>query len=514
MLQRKWGLAAASLSVALVFASPAALVGFTTLGGSLGIGTSGSGYQRDVRVFNNFTDAAANDNQTPDPNYPGAVGAPLSIWKASTAWNSDVPSAARNFDYEWQGASSALGDTNSNTVSSGVACSGGTLAFTETPIADGWRIRFCTDWTWSDGPGPPGGSGIDIQAVAVHELGHALGMGHAQTTFCQGNCSGQSIMCPVICGVGGHGIAPDDRNGLQSIYGTIPATKPVITSLSGSFNRGQTLVINGSNFGSSVNVKFTAGTTQNTGTIPGVVFNAPTQASGTQVSVTIPAAALDGQVHVWKPGVGLSNGAAIYINPVVPMLVSLSASSGAVRGGDSVDLFGTNFTSIARVTFDGVDAPVTGRIGTTQITVVTPPGATQGQTADVSVVQPTGSSTLANAFTYTPNPIQVEWTGSSQIGQVATIVMYGPAGSRSAVAIGPEGSFTHPGTGFTFCFGRPIRFSRGLNQLRLGANGQASANWTVTGTALEHLSIQGVVEATPNAGDFQQTNCASLQVFP
>ena len=33
--------------------------------------------QRDVRVFNNFVEATANDNQTPDPDLPGALGAQL-----------------------------------------------------------------------------------------------------------------------------------------------------------------------------------------------------------------------------------------------------------------------------------------------------------------------------------------------------------------------------------------------------------------------------------------------------
>jgi matrixin/IPT/TIG domain-containing protein len=508
---RRWGRAAAALAAAIVFATPAFVIGYTTLGGNLGVTTSNNGYQRDVRVFDNFTDATANDNQTPDPNFPGALGASLAIWKASTAWNSDTPTAARNFDYDWQGAAPNGGDTNANTVSYGVACGGGTLAFTETPISNGWRILFCNDWTWSDGPGPPGGSGIDIQAVAVHELGHALGLGHAQTSFCQGSCSSQSIMCPVICGVGGHGIATDDQNGLTAIYGGITSSKPVITSLSGSFNRGQTLVINGSNFGSTVNVKFTAGTSTNTGAIPGVVFNVPTQASGTQVSVTIPAAAQDGQVHVWKPGVALSNGLPIYIDPVPPVLSSLSVTSGAVRGGDSVDLFGSGFSSIARVTFDGVAATVTARIGASQITVVTPPGTSVGQTADVTVAQPTGTSTLANAFTYVENPVALSWTGSSRVGDVVTIDVFGPSGGRAAVAVGPEGSYTHAGTGFTFCFTTPLRFVRRFNQMPLGPSGHASTTWTVSGTALEHLAIQGVVRRTD--GTLVQTNCSPIQVF-
>jgi len=42
--------------------------------------------QRDVRVFNNFVNPEANQNAVPDPSFPGAVGAPLAIWKAIVEW--------------------------------------------------------------------------------------------------------------------------------------------------------------------------------------------------------------------------------------------------------------------------------------------------------------------------------------------------------------------------------------------------------------------------------------------
>jgi hypothetical protein len=293
-----------------LFVAPSFVVGYTTIGGSLGIGTGGNGYQRDVRVFNNFQDVAANNNNVPDPNFPGALGAPLAIWKAAAAWNSDNPLAAKNFDFDWQGAAGGVGTANDNVNSSlGGSCGGGTLAFTETPISDGWRIRYCEEWTWSDGPGSPGSGEIDLQGVAAHELGHGLGLGHAQSSFCSGGCNNRSTMCPSYCnGVSERTIATDDANGLQAIYGAVASNKPEIASLGGSFNRGETLIINGSNFASTVNVKFTAGTTQNTGTIPGVVYNVPSTNGGTRIAVTIPAAARDGNVLVWQPSVSrLSN---------------------------------------------------------------------------------------------------------------------------------------------------------------------------------------------------------------
>ena len=69
----------------------------------------------------------------------------------------------------------------------GIACypthgGSGVLAFTEAPGSDGWRIRYYSFWLWVDGPGD-GFTGAnnrtDIQGIACHEYGHALGMGHS-----------------------------------------------------------------------------------------------------------------------------------------------------------------------------------------------------------------------------------------------------------------------------------------------------------------------------------------------
>ncbi len=294
------------------------------------VGTGLAPDQRDVRVYNNFTDSTANDNVTPDANFPGALGAPLAIWKACVEWGSTLHgdgngdpaqpaglgSGGANFDAAWAGLSDGVGATNGNIFSELAGSSGGVYAFTETPTEDGWRIRFYSTWVWADGPAIGIGVGtVDIQGVAAHEYGHALCLGHSLVPG--------STMAATISGNGVpmRSIEADDISGVQAIYGLAAVGKPLITGIAIS---GSTITITGQNFAATGNeVWFTApGPTPELAASPLIVVGAQAStAGGTQISVGTPSTAGDGDILVKIPGTGfatLSNAWPADVNPGPP----------------------------------------------------------------------------------------------------------------------------------------------------------------------------------------------------
>lgn len=430
-------LAAGATAAALALAAPGLVALACQLnGGKLGILTSGNGYQRDFRIFNNFSDASANDNNTPDPDFPSTVGADQALWKAARVWDSDIGNAnalgGANFDFDFQGSNASAGGFNANTISettTGGTCSGGVLAFAEGPYSDGWRIRFCPSWTWEDGPGCPSGGKIDLQGVGAHELGHCLGLNH---TGAGCGTSNQPTMCAGIFsnGCAERTIEADDISCLVTNYGSFPSNKPVITSLAGSQQSGQTLILNGHDFSTVAggnSVKFTAGTSQNTGTIPGVVSGVSSTGGGTQISVTIPAGqALPGNVLVWIPGSNvLSNPWPIDVDAAPPVINTITPNSVEAFQPPAVTLGGTGFLTATDVTVDGNSVTFL-VVDDTQITVTTPNPTALGS-VPVQVTNNLGPSNIVQ-LTYTdtvppklivpatwfPNfPMPVSWGGAS-----------------------------------------------------------------------------------------------------
>lgn len=302
---------AAAFGAALMLLHPVHVRGWSHLGGSLDL------TQRDVRVFNNFQNPEANDNTTPDPSFPGAVGAPLAIWKACVEWGSerhgdgygdpnqpgDIGSGGANFDPTWQGLASGVGGTNDNIVSEISGASLGTLAYCELPISDGWRIRlYQSVFVWEDGPGSFASlpNNKDIQGVVAHEFGHALGMGHSADP--------NATMYPSAASsnIERRSIESDDIAGIQALYGVRSPSKPHLATYTIA---GNVLSISGANFSSANNEVWFTDTSPTADGTPLKVTSVASP-SGVAIQIAIPAFAGAGDVLVknaGNDGMALSN---------------------------------------------------------------------------------------------------------------------------------------------------------------------------------------------------------------
>ncbi len=307
--------AASAAGIAIALLWPARVDGYNFLGGSLDLA------QRDVRVFNNFADPSANDNTQTDPDFPGAVGAPLAIWKGAVEWSSerhgfgggdphqpgDLGSGGANFDPAWQGLTTSVGGPDDNVVSEISGSNGGVYAFCETPIADGWRIRFWQIPTvLHDGPGrfsPQSFPHMDIQGIMTHEYGHALGLAHTSATGAT-MFAGASPFDILLM----RSIDTDDRAGIQALYGARAATKPHVSTYTLPF--AGWIRIRGQGFSfAGCEVWFTNGTATADGT-PVKATGLVSEFSGTILTVPIPANVVPGDLLVKNAdagGASLSN---------------------------------------------------------------------------------------------------------------------------------------------------------------------------------------------------------------
>jgi hypothetical protein len=346
------GAAALALGLCALLLAPAAQ-GFTVWYWALTVSSA------DVRVFNNFADAEANDNVTPDPNFPGYTGATLAIWKASVEWGStlhgtgggdptqpgDLGSGGSNFDPTFQGAALGPGPVGDNVHSAVATLGGGLVAWTEVTPLGGWRTLYSDAFQWDDDPLGPAAGALDLQSVATHEYGHALGLGHSTVAG--------SVMSASVAGELHRDLSNDDQAGLQFFYGAAAPTKPRITGV--LVDALGHVTLKGQGFAPVSNeVWFTQAAAGGTGA-PVTVTGLVSSAGGTRIELLLPPAAGPGDVLVKLLGTSFAT-----LSNAWPLDLPGGVSCGALTYG--VGLGGSNVA-----TLDAAASPAVGALLSLQL---------------------------------------------------------------------------------------------------------------------------------------------------
>ncbi|XP_062030664.1 metalloendoproteinase 3-MMP-like [Rosa rugosa] len=138
------------------------------------------------------------------PNTPseamGAVARAFATWAGNTHFTFSQSQSYENADLKISFHKGDHGDRNS------FDGPGGVLAHAFSP-SDG-RFHYDADETWSVGATP---GAMDLESVALHEIGHLLGLGHSSVEG--------AIMAPVIpSGVARISLTGDDVQGIRALY--------------------------------------------------------------------------------------------------------------------------------------------------------------------------------------------------------------------------------------------------------------------------------------------------------
>jgi len=276
---------------------------YNTLGFSLPLS------QRDVRVFNNFDDQVSNNNNTADPNWPGYNGAELAFWKGVAEWGSssmgdgsgdptqpNIGDGDANFNPVWNGNATGPGSGWRKNVAHAPDVSGGGSIAWAYPSRDGWLIEFADlSYEFEDGPDTIYVLNMDIQGIAAHEYGHALGLAHS-------NNSASTMYSTIARGsIFERNIIYDDINGIQSIYGVKDSDMPYIDTILGSTAPGATAVVIGGNFDATDNrLWFNSDLLDDDdpGGEPVKLSGLTSSGNGTQISFSVPTSGIEsGAIH-------------------------------------------------------------------------------------------------------------------------------------------------------------------------------------------------------------------------
>ena len=206
-------------------------------------------------------------------------------------------------------------------------------------------------------------------------------------------------------------------------YAAVPAVTS-ITPSAGVVTGGTTVTITGTGLAGTTGINFggTAGTTV-------------TNISATSVSAVSPAGTGTVDITVITPGgtsAAVTGDRFTYVAAGIPIVNSISPTTGSAAGGTTVTITGTNLGGTTGVTFGGTPGTTVTNISATSVSAVSPAHAAGA--VDVLVTNGTGTSPTGpgDVFTYPPVPTVTSITPSAGVaagGTTVTITGTGLAGT-------------------------------------------------------------------------------------
>lgn len=364
---------------------------------------------------------------------------------AAASWNTILGGAQFTTTTAASGTATDGNSINEVVFSSsiyGKSFGSGTLAVTTTWYSGNERIEgdtlFNTAYTWNSYRGTKTGSAYDIQRVAIHELGHTLGLDHPD----EAGQSVSAIMNSTISSI--DALTTDDTSGAQQIYGPGPyGTKPSNDNFANAeswafasvvLNTATTITATG----------YTVNATKETGE-PSHAGNAGGHSVWYKWTPQY-----NGAVTITTKGSYFDTTLAVYTGTAVSALTTIASNDDITDG--TVQASSLSYTATAGTTYyiaidgyDGDEAAYTLKITYTPESGVAPSITTQPSSVTVT----SGSSASFTVAASGTSPLSYQWyLGSSAISG-ATSATYSissatssQAGSYSVVVTNAYGSAT------------------------------------------------------------------------
>jgi hypothetical protein len=266
---------------------------------------------------------------------------------------------------------------------------------------------------------------------------------------------------------------PEGSDGSTDDFTRADDCTPTVTGFSpGSGPVGQAVTIDGTKLVGATLVEF-GGVDQSSFTW---------SPAGTQITTTVPAGAVDGQIRVTTAGGTATSSASFDVTSATttaPTIASFVPISGPV--GTSVVITGTNLTGATAVTFKNTSATTFTVNSATQITAVVPSGAMTGK---IGVTTPGGSASSSSNFTVTAagSPTITSFTPTSGlIGTNVVITGTNFTGSTAVAFNGTSASFTVNNSTQITATVPPSATTGPITVTNPNGTGTSATDFTVTG---------------------------------